>query len=338
LQTLILAPLAALAACGGPALEQEDVATVESALSCGTGCQEFVDSSGLVHVRVRTCSTFAATGTNGSQKAEAHCPTLTSTANSDWNAGYVLVGGGAEIIGSPVPGALLKTSMPDVNGPLRNSSIPLQWVARSGQYTTGANHSLRAYSIGLRLVGMTADELSSGANFMVADSQGGGNPFTTAISPGYLLLGGGATAFDTPNPMFLTASEPDFFNNGWLAEAHTAGGLADTADPKAVSIGIVPCPVHANGTQWGCLTTSSLANMSSGSGGYISTSVFESGTTKVVTAIGGHGYSFPNAGVKRFITDLIPGTTTQGATIWSKNTTTVAAGGNVPILLDLARN
>jgi hypothetical protein len=58
----------------------------------------------------------------------------------------------------------------------------------------------------------------------------------------------------------------------------------------------------------------------------------------MVTAIGGHGYSFPNQTVKRFITDLIPGTSTQGTTIWSKNTATVAAGGNVPWLLSIAKN
>ena len=341
---MALVSVAAVAACGANPAEPDEVSSTESALiSCGSGCQEFTDGTGSIHVRVRTCATVTSTGTNGSQQAQARCPNLSSTIDGDWNAGYVMVGGGAEIIGSPVPGALLKTSMPELHALLRNSAIPTQWLAVSGQYTTGAAHSLRAYSIGLRLVGMTADELSNGANFIVADGQSGfENPFTQIIPPAYIVVGGGATAFDTPNPMFLTESEPDFNGHGWRAEAHTAGNLADTNTPKAVSIGLVNCPVHANGTQWGCLWQATQGVWQGHLSGYQSMQTYDtSSPPAAMTSVGGQATS-TTEGAKRFLTDLIPVATINGVpresvTVSSKDTFMPANGILSVTMLELGK-
>src|SRR5262245_35632418 len=80
----------------------EPVAEVASAL-------DFQDASGLVRIRVTTCApvTSHVEPTSGRNVAESICPV---------DAGFVMVGGGAEIVGEGQPGALIKASKPNPFG------------------------------------------------------------------------------------------------------------------------------------------------------------------------------------------------------------------------------
>jgi len=341
--TLALALLPPLlgAGCGDMPADVDDPAagTEAAVLSCtAPACKKFTDSTGTISIRVKTCGWVTATGTRGRQTAVAKC-------SVDTDAGYALVGGGAEIENSVSPGALLRSSIPDQETsftvPLPNggtTSAYANWVARSAEYgsTNSTAHRVRAYSIGLKLVGLSADEIAGNITW-TDGSSGDGSPHVQTAQVGELFIGGGATVLPYDAKLYLTNSEPDTFKNGWYVAIANNGDGA-TGDAKSYVASLKPCPIRMNMTTWGCLTASSNATMGSGSGGYISTTLTESGTANMVTAIGGHGYSFPNQTVKRFITDLIPGTSTQGTTIISKNTATSAAGGNIPWTLTIAKN
>jgi hypothetical protein len=342
--TMALAVLPAVlgAGCGDLSADVDDpvAVTEHSVLGCtAPSCKKFTDATGTISIRVRACGWVTATGTNGRRTAVATC-------GVDTDAGYALVGGGAEIENSPSPGALLKSSIPD---PSTSFQVPApggdttttafaNWVARSAEYgaTNSTAHRLRAYSIGLKLVGLSAEETAG--NMTWSDgSSGDGSPHVQHAQVGDLFIGGGATVLPYDANLYLRNSEPDTYNNGWYVAIGNNGDGA-TGDAKSYVGSIKPCPLRANLTTWGCLTASSSATMGGGSGGYISTTLTESGTANMVTAIGGHGYSYPEQTVKRFITDLIPGMSTQGTTIVSKNTATSAAGGNIPWLLSIAKN
>lgn len=325
-------------ACGED-FEQEVAVTRGELLSCAApGCKEFTDITGTIKIRVRTCGYVSATGTSGSRTAVATCAV-------DRDAGYVLVGGGAEIEGQPTPGALLKSSIPDPTSLVR---VPqdnyTRWLARSAEYApTSTIHRLRAYSIGLHLVGLSADEL--GQNLLWADGVDGTGPPTVQVVPAVnILLGGGGTVLPYESAMFLTASEPYFEGGalrGWLADARTNGTGPNPSQPKAYAVSMDPCPLRANGTVWGCLGQSWLSALNSGSGGYIVSQEYESpgAFTYMMTTVGGNAYWTATA--RRFLTDLIPtyfvnGTQTQGVTAWSKNTNP-AAGSVLAAMVEVRR-
>src|SRR6266542_2640906 len=68
--------------------------------------------------------------------------------------------GGAEIAGESTPGALLKASLPNPNNFGANPPNT-SWVARSSDNVQPQSHLLRAYAIGLRLIGMDAAALEA---------------------------------------------------------------------------------------------------------------------------------------------------------------------------------
>jgi hypothetical protein len=341
MMTLGLLPALLGAGCGDASgtLDEPVGVTEDAVISCtAPSCQGFTDVTGTIKIRVRTCGWVTASGPAGRQTALATCAV-------DRDAGYALVGGGAEIENSPSPGALLRSSIPDQatsfqvptpgNGP--TTTAYSRWVARSAEYgsTNSTPHRVRAYSIGLKLVGLSADETSG--NMVWTDGSSAPGPHVQLAQVGMLFIGGGGTVLPYDANLYLKNSEPDTYNNGWYVAIGNNGDGA-TGNAKGYVVSIHPCVYRADQTIWGCLTVSDSASMSSGSGGYISSTVSVSGTANMVTAIGGHGYSFPNETVRRFITDLIPGTSTQGTTIISKNTSPSAAGGNVPWLLSIAKN
>jgi hypothetical protein len=333
---LALLPLAAATACGVVAQDGDDqTALAQGAVltcSAAAGCKEFTDVTGTIKVQVRTCGWVTSSGPSGSRTAVATC-----TVDND--AGYVLVGGGAEIENSPIPGAVLKSCIPD---PSSFTSSPLwyytRWLARSSEFglTNSSAHRLRAYSIGLRLVGMSAAE--TGANLLWADGTdpNPGVSYTQVVPESNVFLGGGGTVLPYDAPMYLVLSEPSA-PTGWTVNAHVNGSGADPFPPKAYAVSINPCPTRADGTVWGCLTSAGPATISSGSGGYISATYTNSDPHFLVTSVGGHGFSFPNTTPKRFLTDIIPGLSTQGTTIWSKNTNVVAAGGSYASVMAVSR-
>src|SRR6185295_853786 len=161
---------------------------------------------------------FTASGASGSRSAVATCIV-------DNDAGYVLVGGGAEIENSPIPGAVLKSSIPDPSSYVSSPPWYSRWLARSAEFgrANSTAHRLRAYSIGLRLVGMTAAE--TGANVLWADGSDAnpGIPYTQVVPESNVLLGGGATVLPYDTSMYLVMSEPSGSPLGWSVNAHVNG-------------------------------------------------------------------------------------------------------------------
>lgn len=324
--------------CGGTDPSDGDVDTVNAALTSCTApaCKEFTDSTGTMKVRVRTCPWVSATGSNGSQTAVATCAV-------DTDAGYALVGGGAEVEGSSVPGALLKEDRPD---PFFGTAYT-RWRVQSSQFTTssGAAHRVRAYSIGLRLVGMSYSDLQANLVWQDNTSDASTRPFTFAPGPLaspidldlQLPIGGGAAVLPETEPLFLAGSMMRDWTYDWIAEAGSNGN-GRTASVKAYILTITRCPVRfSNNTTWGCLGGVNSWHDKSGSGGYVSSSAFENtGTSRLVTSVG--GWTWSDTSANRFMTDIIPafmqGTTQlQGVQATSKNTN-VVAGGTVEASLD----
>lgn len=332
----VLLPVAAMGACGGVPQDLDGQASVQEAiLTCSApGCREFTDPTGTIKVRVRTCGWVTASGAAGSQTAVATC-------SVDGDAGYVLVGGGAEIENAPTPGAVLKSCIPDpasLTQTPRAHAYYTRWLARSSEYGSANStaHRVRAYSIGLRLVGMSTTETAD--NLLWADSTdaNAGIPFTQVVPESNVFLGGGGTVLPYNAPMYLVSSEPNG-SVGWLVDAHVNGTGTDPSPPKAYAVSIDPMPRRANGQVWGQLVGTTSATIVSGSGVYVSATYTETDPHFLVTSGGGHGYSFPNEGVRRFLTDVIPGTSSQGSTVWAKSTGVSTSGGAFAAVTALSR-
>ena len=246
----------------------------------GQNFTEFTDASGEVIVRVYT----------GPWVYGQH---NTTSVNVDTD--FVLVGGGAmisqwanpdDLLGQP--GALLTKSYPNSNF--------TTWHAASKDHGTVYWHSLRAYAIGLRLSGVSSVQLR---NYMtiVKTSSSGNHPTAVApVPPGYLLLGGGASAIGSPQRgLLLTASFPSSFHE-WTASAKDHH-FFESGSVEAFAIGIqqsIPGFGVLNATYNNALTSTGT--------GYGVASI-QAPTGWVVTSVGGRAqYSGPG----RMLTDLFP--------------------------------
>jgi hypothetical protein len=254
---------------------------------------DFVDSSGTVTVRIKECPP---TGFG------EH---LTATCTVDSN--FVLIGGGADVVGEGNPGALLTASYPD-------SSLTT-WIASSKDHGLVFYHQLRTYAIGLQLAGVSATTLR---NYMYFTS--GSSPFaserpssTAQLPPGYKLLGGGAIANYTGPGLLLTSSRPDGFQ--WVAEAkdHKYG---ESGTVTTYAIGITSGTIPG----FGSLDTLSTSAPTWAPTGY--------GTASIATPSGwvlaSVGANAQYNGAGRLLTDMIPfvdapSNSSMGAMIRSKD-------------------
>jgi len=121
---IINAGILAASGCGVTPDDQES--DVAQALT-----SDFVDASGTVTVRIKQCTPTASQEINTTT-----CPV---------DSGFVLIGGGAEILGEGSPGALLTASFPDFD--------LTTWTASSKDHHLAFAHRLSAYSVGLKLRG-----------------------------------------------------------------------------------------------------------------------------------------------------------------------------------------
>ncbi len=131
---------------------------------------EYSDWSGKVSVKVF----FAESG------PASH--NINATAHVDPD--YVLVGGGA-FADYRGHGALLTESRPNDN--------LTDWIASSKDHAVADSHVLTVYAIGLKLKGISADQLRKyiKVSKRTSSSQGHPNTFAT-VTNGYTLIGGGA--------------------------------------------------------------------------------------------------------------------------------------------------
>lgn len=139
----------------------------------------------------------------------------------------VVVGGGA-VMRWTGNGASLTASCPtkEMNG----------WIAKGSDQIYPCACEQDVYALGLKIHGMTREELVSNMHVAVATSPVGSNPEVSASLPSdYLMVGGGAHANVSGNCHVLTASFPSL--DSWTARSHEHLG-ADPASVTAYAIGI----------------------------------------------------------------------------------------------------
>jgi len=144
---------------------------------------------------------------------------------------YALVGGGAVI--SPTltePGALITASYPDSN--------LVVWHASSKSFVDTFTHTLTAYAIGLKLMGLTSQQLKSNMwLFTSSPSPSAPHPATSvSVSSNYALVGGGAKIdYGAGRGSYLVASRPS--GSTWYVEGKDHG-VSSPATITAYAIGL----------------------------------------------------------------------------------------------------
>jgi len=260
---------------------------VEQALS-----SDFVDASGTVTVRIKQCL--------GTVVQEIN----TTTCSVD--SGFVLIGGGAEVVGEGSPGALLTASFPDLG--------QTTWTASSKDQHLVFAHRLNAYSVGLKLAGVTPQTLISFMKVVSVRSTPSEHPSTSISVPGgFNLVGGGARANWVTEGQLLTRSIPS--GSQWLA-ASKDHAVAEVGTVDAFVIGITSGTIPG----FGSIDVSVNQVSTSVPTGYgTANRLVPAGF--VLASIGGDA-QFNGAG--RMLTDLIPfgdapADSAQGATVRSKD-------------------
>lgn len=126
----------------------------------------------------------------------------------------VLVGGGGNVEGGNSNiGALLIHSF---GSPTAGGS----WLAFSKDHVYSNPHNVRAWAVGLKLTGYTANQLASVITTTWAYSAGGevANPAAVALTPqNQIMLGGGAVVNTAGAGQLLTAIMPT--NAGWVGKS-----------------------------------------------------------------------------------------------------------------------
>lgn len=328
--TLFLTVALAAAACDQVPDASDDVTERTSALFSRF---TYTDLSGNLQFSIKTCTATPL----GSGLRCAYCPV---------DAGYVLIGGGAQIVGSPAS-ARLKASRPDnegtatgqgCTGDSSGSSTTDIWLARSYSVSP-TQHQLQAYSVGMKVTGMTEAELHGYVGFNENTTGFVAQPsMTLDAPPGQMLVSGGAELLgpDASGPSgyltelrpvdpLLTNSSGDSFRASGLFTGGTTGSL------KALVIGIsysLPIP------SGGMLRRNWKVGTSSTGTGYRNVTV--SSPYPYVFASGGSSRS---GGSTRYLSDLIlPAAAGQGFTATTNDETAGASGATTAYVASLAEH
>ena len=102
--------------------------------------------------------------------------------------GYVLIGGGAYVLGNKHPGAYVMASHP-----IRYTQ---NWFGRSREHSAPFNHTLRIYAVGLKLLGVSYEELKGRVKVFQGDNGALHNVSNDCVSHDgwrYRLIGGGVS-------------------------------------------------------------------------------------------------------------------------------------------------
>jgi len=285
--TLGIINLGILVASGCGVTPDDQESNVEQAVTA-----DFADASGTVTVRIKQCAPTASREINTTT-----CPV---------DSGFVLIGGGAEILGEGSPGALLTASFPDLG--------LTTWTASSKDQHLFFPHQLSAYSVGLKLAGVTPQTLFSFMKVTSVRSIASEHPSTAISVPGgFTLVGGGARANWVSEGQLLTRSIPS--GSQWLA-ASKDHAVAEVGTVDAFAIGITSGTIPG----FGSLDVNVGQASTSVPTGYGTINRIVPGGF-VLASIGGDA-QFNGAG--RMLTDLIPfgdapTDSVPGATVRSKD-------------------
>jgi hypothetical protein len=238
------------------------------------GCWDHINTS-KVTTRVYVCKRTAVAASS----ARAQCPV---------EPDFVLVGGGAEIIGAPEPAGLLTSSYPF------NSTT---WWAQSNSVQSGSLHKLRAYAIGLKLDGLSRAMVEAAIRRRSVNSTDSQAPSASLTVPaGHLLLSGGARTHDIARH-FLTASYP-VDTVTWKASAKDHN-VPFVSYIETHTISIAACPsLRVNY----CLTSHHLSGDSPVGDSYETATV---ASALPVVGVGAYSLSVEPA-VGRLLTDMFP--------------------------------
>jgi len=264
----------------------EDVSTSREAVTTST----VTDPTGTFTISYTQCD-----ATNGGGARWRSC-----AVPSD----YALIGGGAEILGSPAPGALLTGSHPD--------QANQRWIARAKDHNQEQFYDLRAYAIGLKIANVSATSLRSQISFVKRTKTISTGILSDAVSvpSGTIVLGGGVNNYVTAgtNLRLLTVTAPVCNNDpndscssgtitGWFGQSKdhftAAAGSMDTyliAMPQCIQAG----------TALKCFKNSLQHAQTGTSGGYQTVLVDFSGP------VAGIGARAEFAAPGRLLTDIFP--------------------------------
>jgi hypothetical protein len=279
--------------------EAEQVGSVRNAMtavSCDPtkydACWEKTDSTGSISTRLYQCKATAATNNN----YFIQCPV-----ESD----RVLVGGGAEVIGTPSPGGLLYHSFGNANG----------WYASSKAHYYSGPHQLRVYAIGLKLVNYSVAQLQSAISYGIvpASQQLQHAPISLAYRPaGHITLGGGALAYwngsgGLNDGQLVYKSYPTPDGAIWIAQSkdHVVSSLGTVS---AEIITMPQCPPNLGY----CLTSVISSTNGTSGNGYYSISLTNSAADSLLTGVGGN-INFQGNG--RMFSQLYPFPTASGTAV-----------------------
>jgi vibriolysin len=177
------------------------------------------EAAGVPGAAARVVVTRNETFREGKMSAQVvECTELTSEVGQhfgcDVDLDFVVVGGGASVAGDePNAGALLMESRPfDAN--------LFSWVGTSANHLHTDAHQLSVFAIGLRLDGISADQLWEQLQVRTRQVGRAAHPSTAVdVDSGFSVVGGGASIHDGVNSAnlpcrsFLTHSFPQ--GNGW---------------------------------------------------------------------------------------------------------------------------
>jgi hypothetical protein len=302
--------------------EKLEMEPVSAAVVAAVSDRIFTDGSGDVQTLVRTCDypSAATAGNNCSYCA--------------LDAGWVLVGGGAEIEGSPsfarLRGSYPTTFLSDVsgtcNGNTPNNDVStrhITWVAKSAGNSA---HRLRAYVIGMKVAGLTESQLATHRAINQNATTVAVNQPTLETSGSGYTVGGGATEYNGNN-CHLTENRPNEFNAKWRGSAYcpTPGLLS------VYNITLTACPTVPGWTE--CFYQKIRTVATGPVTGYGTASV----TTPypwVNTGLGGLGVV--NSGSSRFLADLLPLVgSSQGASVTTKDHLSSVSGTTTAYAINL---
>jgi hypothetical protein len=326
---LLSAALGACGAEGGQDIAEEQIVSHEEALVVAD--KIFTDASGDVKVMVRTCD-YPANLTTGSR---CHFCAV--------DQGWVMIGGGAEIEGSPSfarlrgsfpfpnnlvapvtpPGVL--ASVETCTGNSHTNDINKDWIAWMVRSGGTSSHRLRGYVVGLQVTGVSETTLASIRLFLDSTATGLTQPSIEQAVDN--LIGGGANEVGAQS-CYLTESRPVESNGSWRGSAYCspAGNL------KVYAISFDPCMLSVPGWDY-CLQLRTRSIVTGPTTGY-GTASLATAYPWVTTTIGATGVV--NSGSSRFLADLLPLVGNgQGVTATTKDHITSVSGTTTAYSIDV---
>jgi hypothetical protein len=260
---------------------------------------------------------------------------------------YAIVGGGAETCSfNPGTARCPESGVRGEPGALLTASYPSDtatWSVGSSDHVVPYAHFLRAYAIGMRLIGLTHPvDLRSEMHIRSSRWPEWGLAYAM-VDAGDLLVGGGASTTTgwTGQLLKLSYPVPDFQGQGRGAWFASSGNQTFHTDEQgtvtAYAIGIPRCPNTYNG----CITTGMYWWNGPHGGGYQPSTIPQPDEGWATSSIGAYAQQDPASPYiyNRFITAMIPevGFARGSATVWSKDHVYPQSGWSVAYTLVVAR-